>query len=29
MKKEPSNYDGCIGCFWYDPIEFREYLKSI
>ena len=19
--------DGCIGCFWYDPIEFRRHLK--
>ncbi len=18
---------GCIGCFWYDPIEFRKHLK--
>lgn len=21
--------DGCIGCFWYDPIEFRRHLTSI
>ena len=20
---------GCIGCFWYDPIEFRKHLKAI
>lgn len=20
---------GCIGCFWYDPLEFRSYLKEI
>lgn len=20
---------GCIGCFWYDPIEFRKHLKGI
>ena len=19
--------DGCIGCFWYDPIEFRKHLS--
>ena len=19
---------GCIGCFWYDPIEFRKYLEE-
>lgn len=19
---------GCIGCFWYDPIEFRKHLKE-
>ena len=28
-KVHSNNYDGCIGCFWYDPIEFRKYLKSI
>lgn len=22
-----GNEDGCIGCFWYDPIEFRKHLK--
>ena len=21
--------DACIGCFWYDPIEFRKHLKEI
>ena len=21
--------NGCIGCFWYDPIEFRKHLKKI
>ena len=21
--------NGCIGCFWYDPIEFRKHLKGI
>lgn len=21
--------NGCIGCFWYDPIEFRKHLKQI
>lgn len=20
--------DACIGCFWYDPIEFRKHLKE-
>ena len=20
---------GCIGCFWYDPINFRKHLKNI
>jgi len=20
--------DGCIGCFWYDPIEFRKHLTK-
>ena len=20
--------DGCIGCFWYDPLEFRRHLKE-
>lgn len=20
---------GCIGCFWYDPLDFRSYLKEI
>ena len=28
-----SNHDktpmGCIGCFWYDPIEFRKHLREI
>ncbi len=19
---------GCVGCFWYDPLEFRRYLKE-
>lgn len=19
--------NGCVGCFWYDPIEFRKHLK--
>lgn len=22
-----GNEDGCIGCFWYDPIEFRKHLR--
>lgn len=21
--------NACIGCFWYDPIEFRKHLKEI
>jgi hypothetical protein len=20
---------GCVGCFWYDPIDFRKHLKEI
>ncbi len=20
--------DGCIGCFWYDPLEFRRHLEE-
>jgi hypothetical protein len=20
---------GCIGCFWYDPVDFRKHLKKI
>ena len=28
-KFHSNKIDGCIGCFWYDPIEFRKYLKSI
>lgn len=20
--------DACVGCFWYDPIEFRKHLKE-
>ncbi len=23
-----SSADGCIGCFWYDPLEFRRHLKE-
>lgn len=26
---EYDNINGCIGCFWYDPIEFRKHLKAI
>lgn len=22
-----GNENGCIGCFWYDPIEFRKHLR--
>ena len=22
-----GNEDVCIGCFWYDPIEFRKHLR--
>ena len=21
-----GNEEGCIGCFWYDPLEFRKHL---
>lgn len=23
-----GNSNGCIGCFWYDPLEFRKHLKE-
>lgn len=23
-----DNEDACVGCFWYDPIEFRKHLKQ-
>lgn len=26
-KKHNGSPTGCEGCFWYDPIEFRNYLK--
>jgi len=25
-KKHNGKPDGCEGCFWYDPVEFRKYL---
>ena len=28
-KKHDGTENGCEGCFWYDPIEFRRHLKSI
>lgn len=21
--------DACVGCYWYDPLEFKKHLKSI
>lgn len=27
-KFHDSSETGCIGCFWYDPIEFRKHLKE-
>ena len=27
-KKHSGKSNGCIGCFWYDPIEFRKHLKK-
>lgn len=26
---EYANDLGCIGCFWYDPVDFRKHLKKI
>lgn len=26
-EQHSGNEDGCIGCFWYDPIEFRKHLR--
>lgn len=23
-----SEEDGCVGCYWYDPIEFRKHLQE-
>lgn len=28
-KLEYENDLGCIGCFWYDPVDFRKHLKEI
>lgn len=27
-KEHSGKPNGCVGCFWYDPIEFRKYLKK-
>jgi hypothetical protein len=32
VTKGNLNYEkplGCVGCFWYDPLEFRKHLKEI
>lgn len=26
-KQHSADENGCVGCFWYDPIEFRKHLK--
>lgn len=26
--KHNNEEDACVGCFWYDPIEFRKHLKQ-
>lgn len=26
-KNLTDSEDACVGCFWYDPIEFRKHLK--
>lgn len=26
-KQHNGTENGCIGCFWYDPVEFRKHLK--
>ena len=28
-EKHIGDSNGCIGCFWYDPIEFRRHLRSV
>lgn len=27
-EKHNGHSDGCIGCFWYDPLEFRRHLEE-
>lgn len=27
-KNHDGSENGCEGCFWYDPIEFRKHLKA-
>ena len=27
-EKHRGDETGCIGCFWFDPIEFRKHLKK-
>ena len=27
-EKHRGDADGCVGCFWYDPIEFRKHLEE-
>lgn len=24
--KHNNEIDACIGCYWYDPIEFKKHL---
>lgn len=26
--KHNNEEDACVGCYWYDPIEFKKHLKS-
>jgi hypothetical protein len=26
--KHSDKPNGCVGCFWYDPIEFRKHLQA-
>ena len=27
-KEHIGDENGCVGCFWFDPIEFRKHLKD-
>lgn len=28
-EEHDGSVNGCVGCFWYDPIEFRKHLKKV
>ena len=27
-KGHPETEDGCVGCYWYDPLEFKWHLRE-